>query len=111
MSNFETEREAEGDLRLKTRSKRPPRWRVVMLNDDYTTMEFVIEVLQHFFRKNNAEATKIMLTVHQRGRAEVGIYSRDIAQTKVAEVREHGRRKRQPLELIAEPCDDSENEA
>jgi ATP-dependent Clp protease adaptor protein ClpS len=78
----------------ETRAKVPPRYRVLIHNDDFTTMEFVVRVLIELFRKSHAEANFIMLTVHQKGVGACGEYSRDVAETKVAQVtqlaREHG---------------------
>jgi ATP-dependent Clp protease adaptor protein ClpS len=76
---------------------------VLFHNDDFTTMEFVVEVLQRFFHKTETEALHIMLTVHKKGRAVAGVYSRDVAETKVAEVMGHARDRGYPLLLTAEP--------
>jgi len=72
-------------------------YKVVMLNDDYTPMEFVIEVLQGFFNLNREKATQIMLTVHQAGKATCGIFSKDIAETKSLLVNEYAREHQHPL--------------
>ena len=88
------DQEGELAVRSRSRTKRPRRFKVVLHNDDYTTREFVIDVLQTVFHKATVEATRIMLTVHHKGKGVCGVYSRDIAATKVDQVvraaREHG---------------------
>lgn len=95
--------ESEGDVLVRKKTKRPRKWRVLMHNDDYTSMEFVIDVLRRFFEKDHAEATRLMLMVHQKGLAEVAQLSRDLAETKIAEVDAYSKLHRQPLQLSAEP--------
>lgn len=94
----------EGRTATKTRSKveRPSMYKVVLLNDDYTTMEFVIEVLQKFFQKSADEATRIMLHVHHKGTGICGIYPREIAETKVAQVIDYSRKHEYPLQCVME---------
>ena len=70
---------------------------VLMHNDDYTTMEFVVEVLEVFFRMNREQATQVMLTVHTQGKGVCGIYTRDIAETKAAQVNQYARENEHPL--------------
>ena len=82
----------------------PPKYVVLLLNDDYTTMEFVIEVLTRFFRKTNEEAMQIMLKVHTEGKGIAGIYSREIAETKALQVNEYAKSHRHPLKCTAEPA-------
>jgi ATP-dependent Clp protease adaptor protein ClpS len=82
----------------------PPLYRVVLLNDDYTPMEFVVEVLQTFFRMDREQATQVMLHVHTRGKGVCGIYSRDIAETKVDQVSDYAREHDQPLMCTMEPA-------
>jgi ATP-dependent Clp protease adaptor protein ClpS len=81
----------------------PKRYKVLFHNDDYTTMEYVVDVLCRFFHKGEAEALSIMLTVHKKGKAIAGIYPRDIAETKVAEVTEDAREHGHPLLVTTEP--------
>ncbi|OOG21208.1 ATP-dependent Clp protease adapter ClpS [Thioalkalivibrio denitrificans] len=77
--------------------KPPPQYQVVLLNDDYTPMEFVVEVLEGFFGMDREKATRIMLHVHTRGKGVCGIYPRDIAETKVAQVNDYSRQHKHPL--------------
>ncbi|AOV18506.1 ATP-dependent Clp protease adapter ClpS [Acidihalobacter aeolianus] len=77
--------------------RQPPLYKVVILNDDYTPMEFVVEVLELFFRMDREKATRIMLHVHTRGRGVCGVYTRDIAETKVAQVNDYARDHQHPL--------------
>lgn len=77
--------------------KKPPMYQVVLLNDDFTPMEFVVHVLEHFFSKDRAQATRIMLHVHTKGKGMCGTFVREIAETKVAVVNEYSRSKNHPL--------------
>jgi ATP-dependent Clp protease adaptor protein ClpS len=88
--------------RTRTQTKRPNMYRVLLLNDDYTPMEFVIAILQAFFNKNPEEATQIMLHVHNNGVGECGVYTYEIAETKVAQVMDHARKNQHPLQCIME---------
>lgn len=81
----------------RPKTKRPPLYKVVLHNDDYTPMEFVVEVLEQFFSMNREKATQIMLHVHTRGKGVCGIYTKDIAETKVAQVNEYSRQHQHPL--------------
>lgn len=83
--------------------KKPNMYKIVLLNDDYTTMEFVIEVLIAVFHKSAAEATQIMLDVHQKGKGIVGAYTYDIASTKIAQVEEMAAKRDFPLVAVMEP--------
>jgi len=88
------------DTRPKTR--RPPLYKVLLLNDDYTPMEFVVAVLERFFGMSHAQAFEIMLTVHKKGVAVVGVFSHEIAETKVAQVMDFARRHQHPLQCTME---------
>ncbi|MBI1174582.1 MAG: ATP-dependent Clp protease adapter ClpS [Sideroxydans sp.] len=88
---------------LERSAAKPPRlYKVVLLNDDYTTMEFVIEVLQTIFNMSRERATQIMLKVHQEGSAVCGVYPKDIAVSKVAQVTEFARQREHPLRCVTE---------
>jgi ATP-dependent Clp protease adaptor protein ClpS len=88
--------------RTKPQVKRPNLYRVLLLNDDYTPMEFVIHVLERFFRKNRDQATQIMLHVHQNGVGECGVYTYEVAETKVTQVMDFARQHQHPLQCIME---------
>ena len=94
----------ESDLAVKPRSKskRPPLYKVMILNDDYTPMEFVVHVLERFFGMSSAQAFEIMLTVHKKGLAVVGVFSHEIAETKVTQVMDFSRRHEHPLQCMME---------
>ena len=96
----EEEGDSEGGVALeesKPELKRPPLFKVVLINDDYTPMEFVVEILEVFFRMNREQATHVMLTVHTQGKGVCGIYTRDIAETKAAQVNQYARESQHPL--------------
>ena len=80
----------------------PPQYKVVMLNDDYTPMEFVVDVLQRFFRHDHDAAIRIMLAVHQAGKGVAGIYPLQVAETKVAQVNTYARKNQHPLMTVLE---------
>ena len=93
-------------LERRTQKVKPPQmYQVVMLNDDYTPMEFVIIMLQEFFSKDLEAATQIMLKIHLEGRGICGVYSRDVANTKVNQVLEAAHKAGHPLKCISEPVD------
>jgi ATP-dependent Clp protease adaptor protein ClpS len=81
----------------KPKLKRPPLFKVVLLNDDFTPMEFVVQVLEKFFALSREKATQIMLHVHTRGKGVCGVFTHEIAETKVAQVNEYSRRHQHPL--------------
>lgn len=110
ISMADDERRRRGDsppgtaviTRTKPQVKRPSLYRVLLLNDDYTPMEFVVHVLEHFFTKNREEATQIMLHVHQHGVGECGVYTYEVAETKVTQVMDFARKHQHPLQCVME---------
>lgn len=88
--------------KTKARTQRPPLYKVLLLNDDYTPMEFVVHVLERFFGLSHAQAFEIMLTVHKKGLAVVGVFSFEVAETKVAQVMDFSRRHQHPLQCTME---------
>ena len=95
--------DAEVEVQHERVPKRASRYRVVLYNDDYTTMEFVVLVLMEFFGKTETDATRIMLEVHHKGQGVAGTYVRDIAETKAEMVQAHARAHGHPLKCTAEP--------
>ncbi len=99
-------RDDDGDagvvLETKPKTKRPPLYKVMLINDDYTPMEFVVHVLERFFGLNHAQAFEIMLTVHKKGLAVVGVFSFEVAETKVTQVMDFARRHQHPLQCTME---------
>ena len=89
-------------LEPKTRTQRPPLYKVLLLNDDFTPMEFVVHVLERFFGMTHAQSFELMLTVHQKGVAVVGVFSHEIAETKVSQVMDFARRHQHPLQCTME---------
>ncbi len=104
MSDHEGGRDGETSVVTKTRPKtqRPPLYKVLLLNDDYTPMEFVVHVLERFFGLSHAHAFEVMLTVHKKGVAVVGVFSFEVAETKVAQVMDFARRHQHPLQCTME---------
>jgi len=100
----EDENEIERGVATKTRpkTKKPSQYRVLLLNDDYTPMEFVTSIIMGIFKKTNEEATQIMLNVHQNGIGVCGIYTFEVAETKVAQVLEAAKRNGHPLKCTLE---------
>jgi ATP-dependent Clp protease adaptor protein ClpS len=92
----------ERRTRHETKTRKPPLYKVILLNDDYTPMEFVVEVLKAVFHKPHAEATRIMLHVHQNGMGVAGVYPYEIAETKVRTVEELARQAEYPLKCVME---------
>ncbi len=97
-----TEGDASVATKTKPKTQRPPLYKVMLLNDDYTPMEFVVHILERFFGLNHAQAFEIMLTVHKKGLAVVGVFSFEIAETKVAQVMDFSRRHQHPLQCTME---------
>lgn len=88
--------------KTKPRTKRPNMYRVLLLNDDYNPMEFVVHVLERFFNKAREDATRIMLHVHQNGVGECGIFTYEVAETKVTQVMDFARQHQHPLQCVME---------
>lgn len=100
MSGQNPNEERESDLSVqetKPELKQPPMYKVLLLNDDFTPMEFVVAILETFFRMDREKATQIMLHVHTRGVGLCGVYTRDIAETKVSQVNDYSRSHQHPL--------------
>ncbi|MEM7122948.1 MAG: ATP-dependent Clp protease adapter ClpS [Pseudomonadota bacterium] len=88
--------------KTRQKTKKPSMYKVILLNDDYTPMEFVVHVLQKFFHKNHDDAVQIMLHVHQRGVGICGVYPFDVAETKVTQVIDYARQNEHPLQATLE---------
>ena len=88
--------------KVKPKTKRPNLYRVLILNDDYTPMEFVVHVLERFFQKDREAATRIMLHVHNHGVGECGVYTFEVAETKVTQVMDFARQHQHPLQCVME---------
>lgn len=108
----ERNRSARGDdsgvvvMERRPQRVKPPRlYQVLMLNDDFTPMEFVVVVIQEFFGKDRETATQIMLKIHLDGKGVCGVYSRDVAQSKVEQVLDAARQAGHPLQCVCEPVD------
>lgn len=99
---FDAEREGELAVERRRKARRPRRWRVLLHNDDYTTMDFVVRVLVDHFHKTPPEATRVMLEVHYKGVGVAGVYPKDVAETKIAEVTAAARAEGMPLRLTLE---------
>jgi ATP-dependent Clp protease adaptor protein ClpS len=91
--------------RRPEKTKPPQMFQVVLLNDDYTPMEFVVEVIQEFFNKDRETATQIMLKIHLDGKGVCGVFSKDVAATKVDQVTEAARKNGHPLQCVCEPIE------
>ena len=89
-------------VQTKTRTKKPPMYKVLLLNDDFTPMEFVVMILERFFGMNHAQAFELMLTVHKKGLAVVGVFAYEIAETKVTQVMDFARQNQHPLQCVME---------
>ena len=108
MSDKEVDHDSDGNsgtivvTETKTKTKKPSMYKVLLLNDDYTPMEFVVHILERIFHKSHDEATQIMLHVHQKGIGVCGIYTYEIAETKVNQVVDFARRNQHPLQCTME---------
>jgi ATP-dependent Clp protease adaptor protein ClpS len=89
-------------VETKPKTKKPSMYKVLMLNDDYTPMEFVVHILERFFNKNRQEATRIMMHVHRRGVGICGVYTYEVAETKVTQVMDFARQHQHPLQCTLE---------
>ena len=100
MSNQQDPNQNGGNLAVqeaKPKLRQPPLYKVMLLNDDYTPMEFVVEVLEMFFSMDRPKATRVMMHVHTRGKGICGVFTREIAETKVMQVNEYARKNQHPL--------------
>lgn len=100
MSDDERKSHENGGLAVeetRPKTKKPPLYKVVLINDDYTPMEFVVHVLESFFKLDAETAVRVMLHVHTRGKGVCGVFTRDIAETKVAQVNDYARANQHPL--------------
>lgn len=97
--------EPERDTQVRTKPKKPSMYNVILLNDDYTPMDFVVAVLIQFFHKGPEEATAIMLDVHKKGKGIAGTYTREVAETKVDEVLLCAKMNEHPLQVVMEKAD------
>ena len=88
--------------KTKTKTQRPPLWKVILLNDDFTPREFVVQVLKAVFRMNEAQAYRVMMTAHQKGACVIAVYTRDVAETKAKEATEMGKSQGYPLYFTTE---------
>jgi len=99
-------KQGDGDVgiatRTRTKTKKPNLYKVLLLNDDYTPMEFVVHVLERFFNKGREEATRIMLHVHQKGVGVCGVFTYEVAETKVTQVMDFSRQHEHPLQCTME---------
>ena len=89
--------------KVKPQTERPKLWKVILLNDDFTPREFVVQVLKAVFRMNESEAYRVMITAHQRGACVIAVYTRDVADTKAKEATELGKSNGYPLYFTTEP--------
>ena len=94
--------------KTRDKTKKPQPYRVLMLNDDYTPMEFVVEILETYFSMGREKATQVMLTVHTKGKGVCGIYPRDTAETKATQVNQYARDSGHPLLCEVEPSQDDD---
>lgn len=100
--NSDDDSDADVVVEVRPKTRKPPLYKVLLLNDDYTPMEFVVHILERIFNMTHAEAFEIMLTVHKKGLAVVGVFSHEIAETKVGQVMDLARRHQHPLQCTME---------
>jgi ATP-dependent Clp protease adaptor protein ClpS len=98
------EDQKQGAVAEKAKVKKPPLYAVMLVNDDYTPMEFVIEVIEKFFQKSTEEATRLMLAVHEKGEAVCGVFTREVAETKAARVVQYSQEHQHPLQTRIVPA-------
>jgi len=103
MAKRATRGKEETSVQEREKTKRPRLWKVLLHNDDFTTMDFVVLVLVTYFQKSHAEATHVMLQVHRKGVGVAGVYARDVAETKIKQVMKEARASGMPLKLTTEP--------
>ena len=89
--------------KTKLKTERPKLWKVILLNDDYTPREFVVQVLKAVFRMNESQAYRVMMTAHQKGACVIAVFTKDVADTKAKEATELGKSKGYPLYFTTEP--------
>ncbi len=107
--DHQTEHDDDGSVAVATaqpKLKSPPMYKVVLMNDDYTPMDFVVEILEQFFRMSRERATQIMLVVHSEGSAVCGVYTRDVAETRAEQVNRYSREHQHPLMCRAQKATD-----
>ena len=97
-------------VKSRIKTKKPAMYKVLMLNDDYTPMEFVVHILEQFFQKRQEEATRIMLHVHQKGVGICGVFTYEVAETKVGQVMDFARQHQHPLQCTIEKEDDGNDD-
>ncbi|MDO4223858.1 MAG: ATP-dependent Clp protease adapter ClpS [Acinetobacter sp.] len=105
-ANHRPQQQDDADIAVanaRPKMKKPPLYQVVLLNDDFTPMDFVVDVLQHYFALDAEQATEIMLMIHYQGKGIAGVYPKDIAETKAHQVVQHARAEGHPLLCLAEP--------
>jgi len=93
--------------KLTAKTAPPPMFKVILLNDDYTPMEFVVHILEKFFGKSSEDAFRVMLQVHHEGKGVCGVYPYDIASSRVAQVAQYARARQHPLQCVLEPAGDA----
>ncbi len=104
MSDFDRDEHSDILTKDKVETQEPPMYSVILLNDDYTTMDFVIMVLQSVFKKSSKESEGIMMAVHEKGRGVAGTYIREVAETRIAIVHQLARQNEYPLRCTMEPA-------